>query len=257
MSNPIAGSGIVAARILRELVRNRRTLWFWILFPTLMLLLFGSVYASRFDGMDQSFTRTAPGILIGAAMFFSCLAGPLTVIVGERERHTIRRLLISPLSAIAYFLGVLWAHVIIAFGQAAVILSITLFAGGGFHGSPWLGALVIILSVAAYAGIGVMLGAFFAKRTEDATGPVAAVGVPLLVLGGTFFSIDNLTPFLLHLAQFDPIFHMNKTMRAIWIDGASLSELSGSMFLLALMALISIALGAISYKNMLHKELVS
>lgn len=257
MIGPILGSGVVAGRILRELVRTRRTLWFWVLFPTLMLLLFGSVYASKFNGMDQSFTRTAPGILIGAAMFFSCLAGPLTVIVGERERHTIRRLLISPLSGNAFFLGVLWAHVIIAFGQAAIILAITLSVGGGFHGSLLLGGIVVILSVAAYAGIGVALGAFFAKRTEDATGPVAAVGVPLLVLGGTFFSIDNLTPFLLRLAQFDPIFHMNKTMRAIWIDGAGLSELSHSLFLLALMAAISIAVGGISYRSMLRKELVS
>lgn len=247
----------MAGRILRELVHTRRTLLFWVLFPTLMLLLFGSVYAAGLGGMDQSFTRTAPGILIGAAMFFSCLAGPLTVIVGERERHTIRRLLISPLSGTAYFLGVLWAHVIIAFGQAAIILAIVRFVDGEFHGSLWLGAMIVVLSVAAYTGIGVMFGAFLAKRTEDATGPVAAVGVPLLVLGGTFFSSDNLTPFLLRLAQFDPIFHMNKAMRAVWIDGSSLSEVSNSIFLLALMALISIALGALSYRAMLQKERMS
>lgn len=247
----------MAGRILRELVHTRRTLLFWVLFPSLMLLLFGSVYAAGSGGMDQSFTRTAPGILIGAAMFFSCLAGPLTVIVGERERHTIRRLLISPLSGTGYFLGVLWAHVIIAFGQAAIILGIVRFVGGEFRGSLWLGAIIVVLSVAAYAGIGVMFGAFLAKRTEDATGPVAAVGVPLLVLGGTFFSTDNLTPFLLRLAQFDPIFHMNKAMRAVWIDGSSLSEVSNSIFLLGLMALISIVLGALSYRAMLQKERIS
>ena len=257
MTRSLIGSGIVAGRILRELARTRRTLLFWTLFPTLMLLLFGSVYASKFGGMDVSFTITSPGILIGAAMFFSCLAGPLTVIVGERERHTIRRLLISPLSGTAYFLGVLWAHVIIAFGQAAIIYAITLSVGGRFNGSLWLGSMVIVLGVAAYAGIGVMFGTFFAKRTEDATGPVAAVGVTLLVLGGTFFSIDNLTPFLLRLAQFDPIFHMNHAMRAIWIDGASLSELSRTILLLALMALISLFLGAVSYRAMLRKEQLS
>ena len=244
----------MAGRILRELIHTRRTLWFWVLFPTLMLLLFGSVYAAQYGGMDKSFTRTSPGILIGAALFFSCLAGPLTLIVGERERHTIKRLLISPLSGTAYFLGVLWAHIIIAFGQAAIIYGITLSVGGGFRGNLWLGAMIIVLSVAAYAGIGVMFGAFFAKRTEDATGPVAAVGVPLLVLGGTFFSSDLLTPFLLRLAQFDPIFHMNKAMRAVWIDGSRLSEVSDTISLLALIALISIALGATSYRAMLRTE---
>lgn len=253
----LIGSVLVAGRILRELWHSRRTLGFWALFPTLMLLLFGTVYASSDGGMDVSFTRTAPGILIGAALFFSCLSGPLTVIVGERERQTIRRLLISPLSGSAYFLGVLWAHVAIAFGQAAILYGITVYFGGGFNGSLLLGSTVVILSVAAYAGIGVLLGTFFAKRTEDATGPVAAIGVPLLVLGGTFFSIDNLTPFLLRLAQFDPVFHMNKAMRAIWIDGATLFEIQDSILLLAMMAAISIALGATSFNAMLRKERIS
>lgn len=257
MNGPLTGSGIVAGRILRELARTRRTLLFWILFPTLMLLLFGSVYETPDGGMAQSFTRTAPGILIGAALFFSCLSGPLTVIVGERERRTIRRLLVSPLSGSAYFLGVLWAHIIIAFGQAAIIYGITLSVGGEFHGNLWLGALIIILSVAAYAGIGVMFGAFLAKRTEDATGPVAAIGVPLLVLGGTFFPVEILPPFLFRLAQFDPIFHMNKAMRSVWIEGAGLSDVFNSVFLLALMALISIALGAVSYSAMLRRERIS
>lgn len=222
-----------------------------------MLLLFGSVYAAGDGGMEKSFTRTAPGILIGAALFFSCLSGPLTVIVGERERRTIRRLLVSPLSGSAYFLGVLWAHIIIAIGQAAVIYGITLSVGGEFHGALWLGLLIIVLSVAAYAGFGVMFGAFLAKRTEDATGPVAAIGVPLLVLGGTFFSIDLLPPFLLRLAQFNPIFHMNKAMRSVWIEGSSILEVFDSVLLLALMALISIALGAVSYSAMLRKERMS
>lgn len=257
MVKSLTGSGIVAGRILREFAHNRRTLLFWTMFPTLMLLLFGTVYAPRFGGMDQSFTYTAPGILIGAALFFSCLAGPLTVIVGERERNTLKRLLISPLSGTAYFLGVLWAHVAVALVQAGIIYGLTLSVGGRFHGSLWLGVLIILLSVAAYAGIGITCGAFLARRTEDATGPVAAVGVPLLVLGGTFFPVDGLSPSLFRIAQFDPVFHMNEAMRATWTHGASLSEQADTMLLLALLALVSITLGASSYSVMLRREAVS
>lgn len=253
----MTGSGIVAGRILRELLRTRRTLFFWVLFPTLMLLLFGSVYEARDGGLARSFTRTAPGILIGAALFFSCLSGPLTVIVGERERGTIRRLLVSPLSGVAYFLGVLWAHAVIAFAQGAIVFGITKSMGGAFQGELWLGALIVVLSVAVYSGIGVALGAFLAKRTEDATGPVAAIGVPLLVLGGTFFPSALLPDFLFHLAQFNPIFHMNNAMRSVWTDGSSLWEVSDSIVLLTIMASISIALGAVSYRAMLGLERAS
>ncbi len=71
MSAILVDSIHVARRVLIELMRNRRLLFFWILFPTLMLLLFGWVYADEYGGIGPSFTSTAPGILLGAAMFFS------------------------------------------------------------------------------------------------------------------------------------------------------------------------------------------
>ena len=106
----------VARRVLLELWQTRRSLLFWALFPSLMLLLFGLIYADG-AGTARSFDHTAPGILIGAALFFSCLGGPITVIVAERERHTLKRLLLSPLSGATYFAGLLLAFAAIAAGQ--------------------------------------------------------------------------------------------------------------------------------------------
>ena len=37
----------VAKRIVTELLRMRRSLIFWVVFPTLMLLLFGLIYAGQ------------------------------------------------------------------------------------------------------------------------------------------------------------------------------------------------------------------
>jgi ABC-2 type transport system permease protein len=90
----------VAGRILTENVRQRRTLIFWAVFPALMLLLFGWIYGSN-PAMPGSSDTTPAGILIGAALFFSCLGGSVSILVVERERRTLRRLLISPLSPAA------------------------------------------------------------------------------------------------------------------------------------------------------------
>lgn len=204
----------VANRILIELVRMRRSLIFWIVFPTLMLLLFGLIYAGG-TGTTRSFDSTAPGILIGAALFFSCLGGPVALIVAERERRTLRRLLLSPLKPISYFFGIVAAYLIIAFGQTGVVYGIAFLFGGRFHGSLLLGLLIIVLSVFSFVGAGFFFGARFTKRTEDVNGPVAAFGVPLLVLGGTFFPVSILPPYLLALAYLDPIFHMNQAMKGV------------------------------------------
>jgi ABC-2 type transport system permease protein len=244
----------VAGRILRELSRNRRVLVLWVAFPALMLLLFGWVYADEYGGIGPSFTATAPGILLGAALFFSCLAGPVSLLVGERERRTLRRLLLTPLSGGSYFLGIVWAHVVVALGQAAVVYVITFSMGGGFAGSLALGVFILVLSVTAYVGIGFYLGARLARSTEDVNGPVAAVGVPLLVLGGTFFATDMLPPFLYVVAHANPIFHMNESLKAVATGTGDFSQIVGNVAALAGSAVLAMTLGAHSYRVMLGRE---
>jgi ABC-2 type transport system permease protein len=243
----------VALRILTELASVRRSLIFWVVFPALMLLLFGLIYA---DGSQtgKSFDSTAPGILVGAALFFSCLGGPVALIVAERERRTLRRLLLSPLKSISYFLGVVLAYFIIAFGQAIIVYGIAFPFGGRFHGSLLLGLLIICLSVFSFVGLGFFFGARFTKRTEDVNGPVAAFGVPLLVLGGTFFPVSILPKYLLVVAYLDPIFHMNQALRSVSAAGKGVEDISIHLIFLAAFTVVSLLLGTRSYKSMLEAE---
>jgi ABC-2 type transport system permease protein len=243
----------VARRILTELWHTRRSLVFWVLFPTLMLLLFGLIYADG-QGTSRSFDYTAPGILIGAALFFSCLSGPITVLVGERERQTLKRILLSPLSPAAYFLGIVVAFLVIAAGQTAIVYGIAYAFGGRFHGSLFLGVLILLLSVTAYVGVGFYFGARFAKSTEEVNGPVAAIGVPLLVLGGTFFPPDMLPSYLFAATQLNPVFHMNEALKAVSATGAGWSSVTDHLGFLVVFALVGIVVGTRSYRRMLDRQ---
>jgi ABC-2 type transport system permease protein len=242
----------IARRIVKEYARQRHNLIFWAIFPTLMLLLFGSIYRN-IPTMRSSFDTTPAGILIGAALFFSCLGGTVSLIVTERERRTLRRLLVSPLHPASYFLGIVLASYLIAFGQTAVVYLLAWAMGARFHGSVWLGAAIVALSVFAYVGLGFFFAARFAKRAEDVNGPVAAFGVPLLVLGGTFFPIGLLPPSLLKLAWFDPVFHMNQGLK-LATQGETWWDLRANLAFLAAFAALSIALGVQSYWRMLTEE---
>lgn len=243
----------ITHRILTELVRVRRSLIFWVVFPTLMLLLFGLIYSGG-KHTEKSFDSTAPGILIGAALFFSCLAGPVALIVAERERRTLRRLLLSPLKPTSYFLGIVLAYFIIAFGQAIVVYGIAFIFGGRFHGSLLLGLLIVCLSVFSFVGLGFFFGARFTKRTEDVNGPVAAFGVPLLVLGGTFFPVSILPPYLLAVAYLDPIFHMNQALKGVSALGQGVEDISTHLIFLVVFTVVSLILGVGSYKSILDQE---
>ncbi len=254
MQTQISEIRTIAFRIVRELLRTRRTLIFWVVFPTLMLVLFGLIYAGSAGTTSNSFDRTTPGILIGAALFFSCLGGPIALIVAERERRTLRRLLLSPLKPISYFLGIVMAFLIIAAGQTLIVYGVSFLFGGRFRGSLFLGMLIICLSVVAYVGMGFFFGARFSKRAEDVNGPVSAFGVPLLVLGGTFFPISLLPSYLLMVAHLDPVLHMNQALRGVSAHHQGLEQIFPHLLFLALFAVAALALGIYSYRVMLVQE---
>lgn len=247
----------IAARILIELWRTRRSLIFWGVFPALMLVLFGLIFAgdgAGGNGTAGSFDRTAPGILVGAALFFSCLGGPIALIVAERERRTLRRVLLSPLNPVSYFLGIVTAFLVVALGQTVIVYGIAALFGARFHGAYSLGVLIVVLSVFCYVGLGFLFGAHFAKRAEDVNGPVAAFGVPLLVLGGTFFSVSILPEYLLVIDYANPVFHMNQALKAVSAEARGAGEIGVHLAFLAGFTLVSLLLGIRSYKTLLKQE---
>lgn len=245
----------VAQRILIELVRRRRSLIFWSIFPISVLLLNGLILAERAKlPFDQAFENAAPGSLVGAALFFSCLGGSVATVVSEREQLTLKRLFISPLSGISYFLGIFLAHSLIGIGQTLLVYTIAAFWNAQFNGSIWLGFAIILLSIVAYVGVGFVLGTQLAKRTEDVNALVAAFGVPLLILGGAFLPASLFPETLVNLAQFNPIYHMNEALLGVSANGDGLAEIEPHFRFLALFALAMVVAGWLSYRRMLQVE---
>ena len=245
----------VAQRILIELLRRRRSLIFWSIFPVSVLLLNGFIVAERAKlSMAQAFDYAAPSTLVGAALFFSCLGGSVATVVSEREQQTLKRLFISPLSGTSYFLGIFVAHSCIGIGQTLLVYTIASFWNAKFHGSFLLGAIIILLSIISYVGVGFILGTQFARRTEDVNALVAAFGVPLLILGGAFIPSFVFPQTLLNLAQFNPVYHMIEAILGVSNDGKGLFEIIIHFRFLCLFAVLVVSLGWLSYRWMIDVE---
>lgn len=103
---------------------------------------------------------------MAAALFFSCLGGTVAILVAERERRTMRRLLASPLQPLACFLGVVLVQSALAVMQVVMLYTIAHAIGARSHGSLALGGLIITLAVFAYVGLGFFFAARFARRSE-------------------------------------------------------------------------------------------
>jgi len=245
----------VSQRILIELLRRRRSLIFWGIFPVSVLLLNGYILAERAKlSMAKAFENAAPSTLVGAALFFSCLGGSVATVVSEREQQTLKRLFISPLSGTSYFLGIFLAHSCIGIGQALLVYTVAAFWNARFQGSPLLGGLIILLSIISYVGVGFILGTQFARRTEDVNSLVAAFGVPLLILGGAFLPTSLFPQTLLDIAKFNPIYHMNEALLGVSANGDGLDKIGSHFWFLCVFAILMVVGGWLSYRRMLSVE---
>ncbi len=251
----------IAQRILTELGRRQRSLVFWGIFPIAVLLLNGLIFAERSKTalpepltLGQALERSAPATLVGAALFFSCLGGSVAIVVAEREQRTLKRLFLSPLSGISYFLGIGLALSAIALGQTFLVGVVAIFFGAQFQGDPLLAATIILLSILSYVGVGFVLGTQLARRTEDVNTLIAAFGVPLLILGGAFVPAFIFPKMLLDLAQFNPIYHMTEALTKVLAEGRNVSEIALNFWFLVGFAILMVGAGWLSYRRMIQVE---
>jgi len=248
-------SWAIAERILIELWRRRRSLIFWALFPVIVLVLNGLILAERAKlSSADAFAQAAPATLVGAALFFSCVGGSVATVVGEREHQTLKRLFLTPLSGLSYFLGIFLAHCVIGLGQTLLILIVTSSLGAEFIGSLWIGAVIIFLSILAYVGVGFILGTQLARRTEDVNALVATFGVPLLILGGAFLPVRIFPQSLLNLARFNPIYHMNEALFDVILFTDRWETAAPHVLFLSIFSSLMIGLGWLSYWKMVQVE---
>jgi ABC-2 type transport system permease protein len=245
----------VAQRILVELGRRQRSLVFWAIFPVVLLVLNGLILQERLQiSLAEAYTQAAPATLVGAALFFSGLGGSVATVVSEREQQTLKRLFLSPLSGVSYFLGIALAYGVIGLGQAGLVYAIALSQGANLGGSPLANLLIVLLSIAAYVGVGFVLGTQLARRTEDVNALIAAFGIPLMILGGTFIPTDFFPESLTRLTPFNPIYHMIEALSGVIVEGETLAAVGNHVRFLALFAGTMVVVGGLAYRRMVRVE---
>ncbi|MGY6528937.1 MAG: ABC transporter permease [Cyanobacterium sp.] len=245
----------VSQRILTELIKRRRSLIFWSIFPISILFINGYILGERANlELSEALKMAAPPSLVGAALFFSCLGGSVATVVSEREQKTLKRLFISPLSGFSYFLGIFIAHALIGIGQTILVYGVIFSRGETIEGSFFLGFTILCLSIAGYVGVGFILGTQLAKRTEDVNAIVATFGVPLLIVGGAFLPTSLFPDGLLRVAQFNPIFHMNEALIGVWAGGDDFREVQNHFWFLLIFSGVMLVSGWFSYYRMVQSE---
>ncbi|MFF8959288.1 ABC transporter permease [Streptomyces sp. NPDC014894] len=233
-----------AARVLRQLRHDRRSVALMVLVPCVMLFLLRYV----FDGSPRTFDSIGAALLGIFPLITMFLVASIATL-RERTSGTLERLLAMPLGK-----GDLIAGYALAFGLVAVVQSLLATGlalwvlGLDVVGSPWLLLLVALLDALLGTALGLFVSAFAASEFQ-AVQFMPAVIFPQLLLCGLFTPRENMQPVLEGVSNALPMSYAVDAMTEVLHHPDPTGAFVRDVVIVAACAVLVLALGAATLRR--------
>lgn len=223
MSNQLPGAIRIGIRRggleIKQFFRQRESVVFTLLFPLILLAIFGSV----FD------TKIAPGVTFSQYFVAGMIASALVntgfqqiaiFIPIERDLGALKRLRGTPMPATSYFIGKAIVVTVSMLLQVVLLLA----AGVAFFGvslpretDKWLifAGILILGSI-----VSTILGVAFSSVPKSARGASAIVSPVVIILqffSGVFFIFTDLPAWMQQVAAIFPLKWLTQGMRSVFL----------------------------------------
>ena len=199
-----------AARILRQLRHDRRTIAMILVVPTLLLTLLRYLY----DSQPLLFDRVG---LIMLGLFPLVIMFLLTSVAMLRERTsgTLERLLTTPIRKVDILLGYGIAFAVAAAVQAAIVSALAfLLLGLDTLGPPWLVAVIAIGNAVLGMALGLLVSAF-ASSEFQAVQFMPAVVLPQVLLCGLLAPRDQMAGWMHAISEVLPMTYAVQALQEV------------------------------------------
>ena len=215
----------------KQFMRQRESVVFTLLFPVLLLLIFGSVFKDEI----------APGVTFSQYFVAGMIASGLVntgfqqlaiTIPMERDDGTLKRLRGTPAPASSYFIG----KIILVFVSMSIQVILLLIFGVLLYGIalPSDGAHWITFIWVMLLGLisSTLLGIAFSSVPKSGRGASAVVSPIVIILqffSGVFFVFTQLPSWMQNFAAIFPLKWLTQGMRAVFLpDSFAAQEVAGS-----------------------------
>jgi ABC-2 type transport system permease protein len=188
-----------------------------------------------------------PGVL-GMNIMFSALFGVGYVIVRYRKNGVLKRLRATPLSALEFLSAQIASRLLMIVSVTVLVYASTnIVVDFRMVGSYWLLLSILILGALSMISVGLLVAARITSE-EAANGLLNLLSWPMMLLSGVWFSLEGSNPLVQELALAFPLTHMISAARAVMIEGAGLSDVSGHLIALSLFSVIFVAIGSKTFR---------
>ena len=204
----------------KRFLREPIALFFTLVFPVLLLLVFGFIYGnepgSPFSPPGFGYIDTEVPALAAIVIGTVALVSIPTTTAADRRQKLLRRYQATPLRPVVYFA----ADVSVHFGSALVgmvllIIVAKLVFALRFGGS-WLAVFGgFILSTLAFVAVGYVIASLVrSDRLAQAVG--MAVYFPLMFLSGAAMPLEAMPENVREVARWLPLTHVVRLLQDLW-----------------------------------------
>ena len=238
-----ARAAATAARVLRQLAHDPRSIVLMLVAPSLLIGLF----AWLFSDQDGVFDRVGPAIL---ALFPFVIMFLITSITTLRERRsgTLERLLSTPLGKGDFIVGYALAFGLMAALQAVVTVGFAvLVCGLSVTGPLWQLGVVAVVDALLGTSLGLLASAF--ARTEfQAVQFMPLLIFPQIILGGLFMPRDQMPDVLYAVSDWLPLSHAIDAITAV-TSGEDAATIGGPLIIVLAFTLGGLVLAALTLRR--------
>lgn len=236
--------GLARARLeLTSFVREKDALIWTLLYPIILLAIFGSVFNQEI-APGVSFSQYFLAGMIATGLMLVSFQQLAISIAMERDDGTLKRLEGTPMPRASYFIGKVGMVLVTGVAQIALLLLV----GAAFfdlelptEAQKWATfAWVAVLGITA----GTLLGVAYSSLPRSGKSAAAVVTPPLLILqfiSGVFFVFTDLPEWMQNLASLFPLKWMAQGMRSVFLPDEFASAEAAGAWQLGLVALVLIA----------------
>ncbi|WP_151773343.1 ABC transporter permease [Streptomyces abyssomicinicus] len=239
-----ARTAATAARVLRQLRNDPRTIALLLLVPCLLLLLLRYV----FDGSPDTFD-TIGASLLGIFPLITMFLVTSIATLRERTSGTLERLLAMPLGKADFIAGYALAFGTLAIVQSLLTTGLAVWGLGlDVTGSPWLLLLVALLDAVLGTALGLFVSAFAASEFQ-AVQFMPAVIFPQLLLCGLFTPRDQMQPVLEAVSNVLPMSYAVDGMNEVQQHAGVTGDFVRDVLVMVGCALLVLAVGAATLRR--------
>ena len=181
-----------------------------------------------------------PGLL-GLNLLSTSVWGIGYSIVNARIKKTLKLMIATPMRRSDYLLAQMLSRFVLLALEAAVILAFGMLVFQvPLRGSA--GALVLLCALCglSFAGLGLLCGSRV-QTLEGVNGLINVILVPMWLFSGVFFSPERFPKAMQGPIQALPLTAANEALRAVMLEGKSLSALTSQLAILAVWGVASYA----------------